>query len=157
MIIWSADGRVLCLCRCKQTPNCLVTIATSVSGVKLLWCEVWGPTIPMVVVVGSFHCKAVPRAPPDPGALSLPYNQYNTARSPEFSEKIKLSRAVLILALFNEEIALMFSWECIVSEQGFSWLGLSSSARSLRCVQRYRVRREETCIYKRFNNAFNRI
>ena len=53
----------------------------------------------VVVVVGSFHCKPVPRAPPDPGALSLPYNQYNTARSPEFSEKIKLSRAVLILAL----------------------------------------------------------
>ena len=51
----------------------------------------------------------------------------------------------------------MFSWECIVSEQGFSWLGLSSSARSLRCVQRYRVRREETCIYKRFNNAFTMV
>ena len=37
--------------------------------------------MPMVVVVGSFHCKPGPRAPPDPGALSLRYNQYNTHRS----------------------------------------------------------------------------
>ena len=47
--------------------------------------------MPMVVVVGSFHCKPGPRAPPDPGALSRHYNQqYNTACCPlKISEKIE--------------------------------------------------------------------